>query len=187
MMQVERRANRKWFLWVIVLPLVVVAVVICYFVWDAYFRVKDSDDEQQDTVTEIVTDDEDEDTEEEIEELESLGEINEKEEVVQYDGEDPNDAPAITGVLTHAEVTGDDLVLRVNIDQYLSSGNCRLSIVQGSDELYSEEVAVMGLTSTSTCEGFNVKMDQLGSGDMKILVSVNADGKTGVIKGGVTL
>lgn len=180
-----RKNSNKWILWAIgAVVLIAVIVSICLFVINNH----GGDDTQDDESTFVDGDVVEDDAEQSGEAVSGTeGEIQEKEEVIQYDGEDPNNASEITGVLTHAEVTGDELVLRVNIDQYLSGGSCRLSIKQDGQELYGEEAAIIGLASTATCEGFNVAMDRLRSGDLDILIEVSADEKTGVIKGGVTL
>ena len=106
-----------------------------------------------------------------------------KEEVVQYDGNNPNEGGQLTGVVTYAGVSGDYLMIRVNIDQYLTSGRCALTLQQTGTEVYNEEVNLVDSASTSTCEGFNVPMSKLGAGKVTILINLYSGNKTGVING----
>ena len=107
--------------------LLVAAGAICYFVWDGYFREKP--EEPQASGTAVVEEDKQEEQggSEEKEETPTI----EKEEIPQYDGEDPNMAEELSGALTYVGVSGNNLLIRVNIDQYLSSGTCRLELNRG--------------------------------------------------------
>ena len=110
-----------------------------------------------------------------------------KEEVVQYDGEDPNESEDITGVITYAAVSGDNLLVRVNIDQYLNSGSCELIISKSGEEVYTDTAEVVDSAATSTCEGFNVPLSALPKGELAISVRLDADQKQGNITGEVTI
>lgn len=114
-------------------------------------------------------------------------EVVEKPKVVQYDGEDPNTAAELTGVVTYAGVNDGVLMIRVNIDQYLNSGECRLELLRGGEVVHEETAAVVDAAATATCEGFNVDTSGLSSGDYQILIKVSAGGKTGAINGEVSL
>ena len=105
-------------------------------------------------------------------------------EVPQYEGTDPNTLEELTGSITFAQVNGDSLVIRVNIDQYLSSGTCSLSLSNG----YAAEAAIIPTGSIySSCEGFDIPTAGLPGGNLDINIRLSSDGKTGTIKGNVAL
>lgn len=108
--------------------------------------------------------------------------------VTQYEGVDPNVAEDLTGVVTYAGVSGGYLMVRVNIDQYLNGGSCRLVLTSGGGETYEESAVIVDAASTSTCEGFNVPLSQLNGASYSILVYLTStDGRAGVISGEVKI
>ena len=175
----RRRRSKKWISWLFFLVLLIVAGIVCYLVYDNYFN--DDKKEPEKVETEIVEDEKKDDEEKTDEEEEQ--EIVKKEEVPQYDGEDPNESEAITGAITYAGVSGSNLMIRVNIDQYLSGGTCNLSIKEYGTVIYSDSAALINSASTTTCEGFDVATAITGGGNFEIIIDVNADGKSGTITG----
>ena len=181
----KRKKNKKVVWWIIVIILFVVAGVVVYFVWDGYFKDKGGNkkDEGYGSVEEVIVVDDGGKKETESKQDE---EVVEKEPVVQYEGEDPNEEENLTGVMTYAGVSGDYLLIRVNIDQYLDSGSCELNLVQGG-VVYSGIAGVVSSASTATCEGFNVPVGNLSAGNYQIVIKIDSNGKTGVIEGEVKL
>ena len=185
----KRRKKKSSFWKILFLILLIAGGVICYFVWDSYFRDKDVDSD----VTEVVEQKPKEEKKKEkieITEVESEPdevEVVEKEKVEQYDGPNPNEANELTGVITYVGVVNGSLLVRVNIDQYLASGSCNLILSRDGEEIYGEVVEVMNSASTATCAGFNVSGDKLGHGATDIVIKINADGKTGKIEGKVDI
>lgn len=179
----KRNSNKKWVTWVFLLVILVVAGVIVYLVWDSYFRDKDDEDKNKQQEVEQV---EKRDEVEKKEEKSDDG-VTGKEKVEQYDGEDPNSAEMLSGVVTYAGVSGGKLMIRVNIDQYLESGRCELTLERGGTVIYSDEANVVGNVSTSTCEGFDVLLDKLGSGVIGIGIKVNSGERSGTIHGEVSV
>ena len=175
----RQRKSKKWISWLIVLALLIGAGAVCYLVWDGYFK-----DEEPAEVTE-------EDLEEELLEEQNNEEVIEepikKEEVIQYEGGNPNEFDDITGVVTYAGVSGNDLMVRVNIDQYLNSGECMLLLSTAGNIVYSNVARVIDSASTATCEGFNVPTYLLESGHYNITVEVTSGDKKGAINGEVNL
>jgi hypothetical protein len=177
----RRKRSKKWISRLFFLLLLVAAVVVCYFVWEAYFKEKKEVPKEKENGTQIVkpiekTDDKKEEKEEEEEPVQ-------KEDVLQYDGEDPNEQGGLTGVITYLGVSGSDLIVRVNIDQYLTSGSCEINVIKGGEVLYTSLAAVIDSASTSTCEGFNVPIERLSSGKIQVNINVSSGEKTGVISG----
>jgi hypothetical protein len=173
----RRKRSKKWISRLFFLLLLIVAVVVCYFVWEAYFKEKKEVPKGKDDQTQIVKPTEkEEDKKEEEEPIQ-------KEEVPQYDGEDPNEQGGLTGVITYLGVSGSDLVVRVNIDQYLTSGSCEINVIKGGEVLYTSLASVIDSASTSTCEGFNVPVEKLSSGKIQVNINVSSGEKTGIISG----
>ena len=172
----KHKKRKKWISRLAILILFVVAGAVVYLVWDSYFRDKRVDSDGQDSgQTEIVDDNKDD---------EEDSKPVEKPKTIQYEGKDPNDLAELSGVITYAGVNGDYLVVRVNIDQYLGSGECGLEIVRDGSVLYSDMASVVQNVTTATCEGFDVPVSDLGgSGNIDIVITLNAEGKSGVIRG----
>lgn len=180
----RKRKSKKWINGIIFLVLIVAAGVMCYFVWDAYFR--DKTEKPGDGGSEVqVAGDDKEDKKEEIE-VKSDG-STEKPKVEQYDGDDPNTLTGLTGVLTYAGVSNGYLRLRVNIDQYLSSGTCILVLSRNGNQIYSDYTNIVDSASTSTCEGFDVLASELGTGGLQIKITLASGDKNGVITGEATI
>lgn len=174
----RRKRSRKWISWLVLIILAVLAGVVCYFVYDNYFRTEEKPAEET-SVTETKAEDEGA-GEETIEEASAAPE---KEKVKQYEGEDPNTTEEITGVITYAGVSGEKLMIRVNIDQYLSGGSCALSLLKNGATVYTDTAGISGVVETATCEGFDVPTSALGTGEIEIIITVSAEGKGGTIKG----
>ena len=113
-------------------------------------------------------------------------EIEGKPQIVQNDGEDPNQREELTGILTASHVSENKLILRVNIDQFLTSGKCVLKLSSGANAV-EKEANIISSASTSTCEGFDVSMNELGSGKWSIEIFLDSNNKTGKITGEVDI
>jgi hypothetical protein len=111
----------------------------------------------------------------------------EEKKVPQYEGDDPNMAEELTGAITYAGVVGDKLMIRVNIDQFLTSGECKLGLRRGGANIYNLSARIVDNVSTSTCEGFDVPISELGAGNVQIVITVQSGEKTGTIEGEVTI
>lgn len=179
----RRRKNRKWVKVVVFLVLLFVAGLVCYLVWDAYFKDEGKVPVDETEVVEKPVVEEKPDEEERGEDEEPK--VNE--EPKQYEGEDPNEQAGLTGIITYAEVLDGILRVRVNIDQFVSSGSCELSLVREGVSIYNTAAEIEGMVSTATCRGFDVPVSNLGAGAVNIVVNVASGEKTGVIYGEATL
>ena len=189
MAQKRKRKNKKLIYAAIMLVLLLVAGVVTYFVWNAYFNKKSDDVNGQEASVENEEDKKDE-IKKDVSTNEQDGEMQtekEKEKVTAYEGDNPNKADELTGVVTYAGVSpdGGELVIRVNIDQYLGDGSCELNLVQNG-VAYTDTASITASASTATCEGFNVSTGGL-SGDYSIVIYLNSGGKTGTIRGEVKI
>ena len=109
-----------------------------------------------------------------------------KEEIVQYEGENPNKAENLTGNITYAGVVNKKVMIRVNINQFLNNGTCTL-IMKNGDATYSEKASIIESASTSTCKGFDISTDKLKSGEWSIEITVQSGDRTGSMKGIINL
>ena len=102
----------------------------------------------------------------------------------RYDGADPNLDTSLTGSITTARFDGDKLVIRVTIDQYLSSGTCTLTLTSG-DKTLEKTAPIAPIASTSSCEGFDITDSELSnfSRPININLSLTSGDKTGTITG----
>ena len=128
---------------------------------------------------------------EKVEKTVTESQVNQDEEdqktPIQNDGDDPNTKDFLTGVLTMAEVSGDVLRIRLNIDQYLASGNCELTLTSNQGVTFTDSAAIVPVASTSTCEGFDIPTSNLATGNWTINISLEAGDKIGTINGEVNI
>ena len=185
----RRRKQRRLVTTIGFLFLILLAALVCYLVWDSYFRDKSDEGESEEPKTEQVIEDktkkEEEPKEQPKEEVESKEEVEDEKEQPNYDGENPNRAEALTGVITRAENMGEQVVIRVNIDQYLGEGECRLNLKEDGEIVYSGTASIVGSAATATCEGFDVPVAEIGGGNFEVEIVVNSGDKSGVISGEV--
>lgn len=179
----RRKHNKKWVSRLLFLVLLAAAMVVCYFVWDGYFKDSGKKPKEDEKVVEVIQQTEKVDETESEEETKKI----EKEEIVQYDGGNPNEAENLTGAITYLGASGNDLVVRVNIDQYLTSGSCEINVISGGEVLYTDLVSIIDSAATSTCEGFNVPMSSLSSGKVRVDINLSSGEKTGMISGEVEI
>ena len=179
----RRRKSKKWIFWVVFLILMIAAGIVGYLVWDNYFNDKKEDVQEADTTK--VDQQETEGSGEN--EVELVNEGGEEKKIPQYDGEDPNKASELSGAITYSGVVDGKLMIRMNIDQYLSNGKCELTLKRSGATIYNSVANIVGNASTSSCEGFDVPTSGLGGGNTEIIINLTADGKSGIIRGEVNI
>ena len=178
----QRRRNYRKYIWWgagLVLILLVVGIVIGVNSSNGADNPGDS--------SEMVEQKDESNQDEKIEQEKKDEEVANQQKVKQYEGEDPNQAEELSGVVTYAGVNDDVLMIRTSIDQYLTEGSCNLTLVRGSDIIYGDTTNIVGDVSTASCEGFDVPVAVLGGGNIKILIVLNADGRVGSISGEVNI
>lgn len=108
---------------------------------------------------------------------------------IQYGGDDPNIKEELTGSISQTSLDGDKLLIRLNIDQTLSSGTCKLSMTSPEGGSYSATASIISTGSSySSCEGFDVPLDSLkGSSNWLIEVSIESGDKIGKISGSTAI
>jgi hypothetical protein len=110
-----------------------------------------------------------------------------KEPIQKYEGKDPNTYNTLTGAITYAGATSSNIIIRVNIDQYLGEGTCSLYLEKDGSTAYSTTANLIADVSTSTCEGFNISRAGFASGNYSIIINLASGDKTGRIEGMVSL
>ena len=104
--------------------------------------------------------------------------------IPQYEGEDPNKLPELTGNVAYRGVDQEAGLLTVSasIDQYLQSdGECILRLLRDDVEVYTTKVPATADVTTSVCGSFEVPLSKLSPGTYNIEITLSADDKTGVI------
>ena len=106
----------------------------------------------------------------------------------KYEGQDVNKLEKLTGAITYSAKTTDKYRIRVNIDQFLKlPGTCMLSVISASKVVYTDYVNIVSNPSSGSCEGFDIPLTKLSPGEYNIKIEVNANQKTGIIEGKVTI
>jgi len=182
------RKRKNWVKYVGGLILIAVMAGGGFLVWKS-FETREPEAGDEPVVTEpaeVKEDEKKEEVEDEVKSEESKVDTG-KEEIKQFDGNDPNAGEKLTGVITYAGVNDGNLMVRVNIDQYLTEGTCKLELVRGESVVYNETVGVIDSAATATCEGFNVPIAEIGSGSYQIIIKITSGEKAGVIRGEVNV
>lgn len=181
----KRKRNFRWVKWLIFLMLIVGVIVVIILIKNN-FTDKTSDNKQSTNTSNIEEQKSEEKPKNEPSEI--IDESQKPEEKVpQYDGESPNKSETLTGLITYADVINDELVIRINIDQFLQSGNCNLVMSRNGITYYSQSVGIQESVTTSTCDGYKIPVSELPKGDLQVEIGLDSNGKTGKITGKVRI
>lgn len=174
----KRKRDFRWIKWLLFLVLLGVAITVVVLVKNNYFSEK-----QENTVRQSENSDKPEEKPNE----DKLEEQKQEEKVPQYDGESPNKSETLTGLITYADIINEELVIRVNIDQFLQSGNCNLTMSRNGATYYTQSVGIQESVTTSTCDGYKIPVSELSKGDFQVEIDLESDGKSGKIVGRVRI
>ena len=106
----------------------------------------------------------------------------------KYEGQDVNKLEKLTGAITYSAKITDKYRIRVNIDQFLKlPGTCMLSVISAGKVMYTDYVNIVSNPSSGSCDGFDIPLTKLSPGEYNIKIEVNANKKTGIIEGKVTI
>ena len=81
--------------------------------------------------------------------------------------------------ITSASQNDDQVVIRILIPVLTGSGTCELTMDGPNGAIFNSSASVQALSSSSTCEGFNVPTAQLANGTWKITVELNNEKLSG--------
>lgn len=172
----KRRRNKRWIGWLVFLVLVIIAIIVVIAINNNLSSSEIKED--QNLTTNTIS-------QEEIGPESDAK--NAEEDVLQYDGDSPNESKDLTGVISYADVVGEELIIRVNIDQFVAAGSCKLKITKNGANVYSEAADIEESVTTSTCNGFKIPVSKLTSGDLQIEIDLASEGKEGRITGKVRI
>lgn len=158
-------------------------MVVVVLVKNNYFGEKQENNTQQ---SENTNKPEDKKSEEGSDET-NTGETEQEEKAPQYEGESPNKSENLTGLITYADVIDDELTIRVNIDQFLQSGSCNLTMSRNGVTYYSQSVGIQESVTTSTCDGYKIPVSELSKGDFQVEIDLESEEKSGKITGRVRI
>ena len=113
---------------------------------------------------------------------------HEKEKNIQppYEGEVVNSSNSLTGVINYKAVTDGNLIIRTTINQTLSSGTCQLTL-SSNDKTVTKSANIVQNPSSSTCQGFDVPVSELGQGTWQIDIEITSGDKNTTLKGTVEI
>lgn len=104
------------------------------------------------------------------------------------------DDDTITGQIDYRSLTRDTLQIRTTINESLSDGTCSLILTGPNGQEYKTTSRIMSnSSSTSTCNGFDIDMnqvekdDELRAGKWTIVIDLSSGGKTGQVISDITM
>ena len=106
----------------------------------------------------------------------------------KYEGQDVNQLEKLTGTITYSAKAANFYRIRVNIDQFLKlPGTCMLNVISDGKVVYTDYANIISNPSSGSCKGFDIPLTKLSPGEYNIKIEVNANQKTGIIEGKVTI
>ena len=103
-----------------------------------------------------------------------------------YEGENANTSTRLTGAINSKSVSGDYLVIRNTINQFIDSGTCELTLTSG-DTAIRRSAEIIQNPSSSSCAGFDIPLSELGSGQWSIEIYVSSENKSMTLKDAISI
>ena len=102
----------------------------------------------------------------------------------RYEGGTVQNSETLTGAINGISVAGDNLSIRVTINQYISDpdGRCELTLTSPSGATYDYWSELVQNPQSTSCYGWDIPLSDFGgnvSGHWTVKVVVNGDGRTG--------
>ena len=101
----------------------------------------------------------------------------------QYDGENPNKAESLSGLITYAGVSEGSFLVNISIDQYVS-GNCDIVLENSAGQTNTYQAAIVAGPTSGFC---SYEGPVPAAGTWKITVKLSGNGKTGTVTGEVKI
>lgn len=105
----------------------------------------------------------------------------------QYEGDNPNTANELSGNVSYKDISNGTLTIAVMIDQYISEGECTLTLTGNNGDTFTATSSIFADASTASCEPFAVNLANLRDSTYQIKIQINSNGKQGVINDEVKL
>jgi hypothetical protein len=86
-----------------------------------------------------------------------------------------SDKKSVQMVITAANQNGSTLQIRSLISAVVNTGACTLSLTKAGQPTITKSASTQALSSTSTCQGFDVPTSELSVGTWHILIEYNSD------------
>lgn len=179
------KENKSHFFLFFLLALIICAGVIYALI---LFRPFDSKKADNSTETSASSEDKSEENQSEKETTEVKStEIKPEAEKSnpKYEGEDPNNASSLTGIINYVGVFDGKLNIRVSIEQIVS-GTCIFTLTSPSGEVITGSSAITTGPASAFCS-FNTPANGLENGKWQISVSATSTDKHGIITGEGTI
>lgn len=110
----------------------------------------------------------------------------EKQNNKQYEGSPVDNNNTLTGLINYKGLSGGELVIRTTIDQAISLGTCQLKLTNGQ-KVVTKTAPIAQNPSSSTCQGFNVPLAELGSGNWNIDITVVSGERSATLTSTITI
>ena len=147
---------------------------------------EEKNDNEKDTSKEESTDPVDESGEEKTEPTDTPDDdpTNGGKTPPRYEGGNIQDNETLTGAINGISVAGNNLSIRVTINQYISDpdGRCELTLTSPSGANYDYWSGLVQNPQSTSCYGWDIPLSDFGgsvSGHWTAKVVVNGDGRTG--------
>lgn len=96
---------------------------------------------------------------------------DEKDIAQPYEGSNINSSSSLSGTITYSAVSGDTVIIRTTVDQVIGSGNCEIVLSNGAKTV-TKTSNIAQNPSSSTCEGFDIPVVELGAGNWNIAIEI---------------
>lgn len=93
---------------------------------------------------------------------------------------------SISASISHKSIVSDVLILRITIDQFLSSGQCHL-IMYNNQKTIERVVNIAQNPSSSSCMGFDIPINEIGNGNWSITINISSNDKKGSVADNITI
>ena len=172
-MQITQKKSRKK----IIIPIVLIAAALIAggIFWYQSARQSAPDSSQSKTDTEGSSPDA---SKLDKDQSQQQSAEQQKQDIVKDDQNKPTEPGDLTVTLTAKGRNGDIYQLRYLIQQTVSEGMCELTLTKGSSTI-TKTAPVQAQSSSSTCQGFDIKMSELGSGTWQTNLKVTSGSQSG--------
>lgn len=158
-----------------ILIIVIVAVTACMVVKAFSSPDQPEDQPTEETESALVYDTD------KAEEEEDDGLLPEdRKDIVQYEGENPNKLDYLTGLITYTEVKDGVLVAMVSIDQYLGDGTCVANLKSNGNIVASSTQPIEADASTSHCAA-QIDLTGVSGGKYQLEVVISSGERSGTL------